>query len=203
MRRLVLASRNKGKIAELRELLIELPVEIVGLDAYPDLPEIEETGTTFLENAMIKAKAVAEYTGELSLADDSGLEVDALGGEPGVYSARYGQLGWNDRERYEYLLSKLQGIAAERLSARFHSTVALVDPVTGRLEVADGAVEGLIMDQPKGSQGFGYDPIFFLPGLGKTMAELPDSEKNSLSHRGRAIRKILPKIIECIVVNQR
>lgn len=196
MRRLVLASRNKGKIQELQQLLAGTPVEVVGLESYPDIPEIEETGTTFLENAIIKAKTVAKYTGELSLADDSGLEVDCLGGEPGVYSARYGGPGKNDRERYEYLIQKMKGVSSVNRQARFHCTVVLYDPRAERAEAADGIVEGVIVDEPRGSHGFGYDPIFYLPELRKTMAELLETEKNRFSHRARAMQKILPKIVE-------
>jgi XTP/dITP diphosphohydrolase len=192
MRRLVLATTNNGKVAELRELLKDLPYEVVGLPAYPGAPEVEETGATFAENAVLKAKAMAEYTGELTLADDSGLEVDALNGAPGVFSARYGQPGWNDRQRYEYLLAKLAGTPLPDRTARFRCAVALYDPASGRLEQADGAVEGLILEAPRGSNGFGYDPLFLVPELDLSMAELSPDRKNELSHRARAIQQILP-----------
>ena len=196
MRRLVLASRNKGKLQELRELLAGLPVEVTGLEAYPEAPEVVEDGATFAANALLKAKAIAAHTGELTLADDSGLEVDALNGEPGVFSARYGQPGWNDRQRYEYLLSRLNGVSVENRSARFRCAVALYDPKTDRLAQADGTVEGLITSEPRGTQGFGYDPIFYLPEYQQTMAELDSSRKNQLSHRSRALQRLIPRIKE-------
>lgn len=191
MPKLVLASTNKGKIEELRELLTDLPYELVGLTDYPGISEIEEDGNTFAENALIKARFVADHTGELTLADDSGLEVDALNGEPGVYSARYGQPGWSDRDRYLFLLERLQGVSLEERTARFRSALALVDPRNHRIEQVDGTVEGVILDSPRGEHGFGYDPVFFIPELGKTMAELTGEEKNRFSHRGRAVQKMI------------
>lgn len=194
MRKIVLASRNKGKIQEIRELLAGLPLEVTGLDAYPDAPEVAETGTTFLENALLKAKAIGEFTGQLSLADDSGLEVDCLHGEPGVYSARYGEPGWNDRRRYEYLLQNLAGIPGNERSARFRSVVAVYDPDSGKVITGEGKVEGMILTEPRGTNGFGYDPVFFIPDKGRAMAELSDMEKNAISHRGEAIRDIVSKL---------
>ncbi len=194
MRKLVLATTNKGKVAELRELLVDLPVEVRGLQDYPQAPAVAETGTTFAENAILKAKAVAAFTGELTLADDSGLEVDALNGEPGVYSARYGQPGWNDRQRFEYLLSKVTAIPEAQRTARFRCTVALYDPAGDQLELADGTVAGLIVTEPRGVNGFGYDPVFFLPEFQRTMAELPPEQKNRLSHRARAIAALIPQL---------
>jgi XTP/dITP diphosphohydrolase len=137
----------------------------------------------------------------MTLADDSGLEVDYLAGEPGVYSARYGEPGWNDRQRYEYLLSKLTGIPGSSRQARFRSVVVLYDPQTGGSEFTEGTVEGVIIDQPQGSNGFGYDPIFYLPEFQKTMAELPAPQKNVLSHRGRAVQKMIPLLQKMVKVN--
>lgn len=194
MRKIVLASRNKGKVQEIKELLAGLPLEVTGLEAYPGAPEVAETGKTFLENAILKAKAIAGFTHELSLADDSGLEVDSLNGEPGVYSARYGEPGWNDRQRYEYLLQNLANIPEHKRTARFRSVVAVYDPESDRLISGEGKVEGLILTEPKGTNGFGYDPVFFIPSKGRTMAELTDAEKNAISHRGVAIREIVPKL---------
>jgi XTP/dITP diphosphohydrolase len=193
LRRLVLATRNKGKVTELKELLADLAFEIVDLSYYSDLPEIIEDGGTFVDNAIIKAKAVAEYTGELSLADDSGLEVDLLNGEPGVYSARYGNPEWNDRERYQYLLKKLADYKDTRKTARFRCVMALYEPQSKQVEIAEGAVEGEIVE-PRGNHGFGYDPVFYIPELGKTMAELSEEEKNRISHRSRAIANLKPKL---------
>jgi XTP/dITP diphosphohydrolase len=194
LERLVLATTNKGKVREIRELLAGLPVDLVGLEAYPAIPPVEENGRSFRENAAIKARTVAAYTRELTLADDSGLEVDSLWGEPGIYSARYGVPGWTDRQRYEYLLHKLAGVAETERTARFRSAVALYDPKAERLETAEGTAAGVICDTPRGDNGFGYDPVFFLPELGKTMAELTDGQKNAFSHRGRAIAAIIPKL---------
>ncbi|HEY8464950.1 MAG TPA: XTP/dITP diphosphatase [Bacillota bacterium] len=194
MRRLVLATTNKGKIREYLKLLRGFAVEIVGLEQYPGLTPVAEIGHTFLENAVLKAKAVAEQTKELTLADDSGLEVDALGGEPGIYSARYGQPGWNDRQRYEYLLQRLQGVESGKRQARFRCVIALYDPAGSRLETAEGTVEGRIATAPQGEQGFGYDPVFYLPELGRTFAELPESQKNLLSHRALAVAALKEKL---------
>jgi XTP/dITP diphosphohydrolase len=194
LERIVLATTNKGKVREIRELLAGIPLEVVGLEVFPEIPPIEENGRTFLENAVIKAKTVAAYTRKLTLADDSGLEVDGLGGEPGIYSARYGKPGWTDRQRFEYLLNKLANVAADQRTARFRSAVAVYNPIAERLETAEGAVEGVIIDTPRGNNGFGYDPVFFLSELGKTMAELTEEQKNAISHRGRAISAIIPKL---------
>lgn len=190
--KLVLASTNKGKILEFREILADLPWKLVGLADFLGAPKIIEDGSTFAENALIKASTIAEYSGELTLADDSGLEVDALNGEPGVYSARYGQPGWNDRERYQFLLEKLRGIPVEKRTARFRCAVALFNPNNGKVSQVDGTVEGIILDEPRGANGFGYDPVFFIPELEKTMAELTAEEKNRFSHRARAVEKMKP-----------
>ena len=194
MRKLVLATTNKGKVAELKELLADLPVTVIGLDQYPNVPAVEETGTTFAENAILKARAIGEYTGQLTLADDSGLEVDALHGEPGVYSARYGGAGKDDRGRYEYLLGKLSTVPQEQRAARFRSVVAVFDPSNKQLELGDGAVEGMIIDEPRGNSGFGYDPVFLLPEYNQTMSEISTEHKNELSHRARAVTALLPKL---------
>lgn len=194
MRKLVLASGNKGKISELRELLIGLPVEVVGLDSYPQAPKVAETGQTFAENAKLKAAAIAKYSKELTLADDSGLEVDFLNGEPGVYSARYGEVGWNDRQRYEHLLENLNGVSEGLRTARFRSVVVVCDPLSNQWEQADGTVEGVILAQPRGSNGFGYDPVFYIPEYQLTMAELSADQKNGISHRARAVKRIIPQI---------
>lgn len=192
MPKLVLASTNKGKVVELKEILRGIPLEVVGLDGFPDAPQVAETGRTFMENAILKARTIGDFTGELTLADDSGLEVDALNGEPGIYSARYGQPGWSDRERYRFLLEKLRGIPSEQRTARFRCAVALYDPSTNRIEQAEGTVEGLIIDEPRGTNGFGYDPVFLIPEFGKTMAELSPEVKNRFSHRSRAVEKLIP-----------
>ncbi len=200
MRKLVLASRNKGKISELQEMLAAFSVEVVGVDSFPHAPEVEETGKTFRENAFLKARTIADFTHELTLADDSGLEVDYLNGEPGVYSARYCKPGWNDKQRYEYLLSKLKDVPENLRKARFRSVVVVYDPISGKSEYTEGSVEGVILTEPKGTNGFGYDPIFYLPEYQKTMAELLSDQKNAISHRGRAIQKMVPILQKMIQV---
>lgn len=192
MEKLVLASRNKGKLEEFSELLVDLPLEIVGVDEFPDVPEVEETGITFKENAILKATIVGEAIGKMVLADDSGLVVDALNGEPGVYSARYGKPEWDGRGRYLYLLEKLAEVPETQRMARFVSVLVLYDPLTKRMETVEGTVEGSITTVPVGENGFGYDPVFFVPEFGCTMAQLPFEVKNRISHRGRAIAKLRP-----------
>lgn len=192
MGKLVLASRNEGKLLEIRELLADWPVDVLSAAAFPDLPEVVEDGTTFEENAMLKAETVAQFTGMPALADDSGLEVDALGGAPGVYSARYGKAGWSDTERYTYLLEQLAGLPAAKRGARFVCAMGFYDPQSGTSKTARGVVEGVIITRPQGENGFGYDPVFFVPELNRTMAELTDAEKNRHSHRARAFRKLQP-----------
>ena len=197
MKRLVLATKNKGKVREIRELLQNLPLEIVGLEAYPDAPEVVETGVTFAENATLKAKIIAEFTGQMTLSDDSGLEVDVLNGAPGVYSARYGEPGWNDQERYQYLLEKMKDIPETQRTARFQAVIALYEPALGLLELAQGTIEGKIGTVPRGNNGFGYDPVFYLNDS-KTMAELSEVEKNQQSHRSRALERLKPRLSELL-----
>jgi XTP/dITP diphosphohydrolase len=182
----------------MRELLAGLSVIINGLADYPGLAPVAETGRTFVDNAVLKARTVGEATGELTLADDSGLEVDALNGAPGIYSARYGQPGWSSRQQYQYLLEQLALCGSPVRSARFRCAMALYDPVAAVLETAQGAVEGEIAAAPRGENGFGYDPVFYLPELGQTMAELPEDQKNRLSHRGRALVAIKPHILRLL-----
>jgi XTP/dITP diphosphohydrolase len=189
MRKLLVATHNQGKIREYRDLLADLPLSITWLDQEGVTQDVEETGTTFTENASLKARSYADLTGLWTWADDSGLEVDALGGQPGVYSARYGGPGLNDRDRYLRLLANL----AEQLaalpdaprSARFRCVVAIAAP-GGPIYTVEGAIEGVIVDEPRGEWGFGYDPVFFVPEQGLTMAELPPGVKNRISHRGLA-----------------
>jgi XTP/dITP diphosphohydrolase len=187
--RILLATRNSGKIAELRAMLSDLDLEVLSLDEVPEAPEVAEDGATFRDNALKKAKAVADATGLMTLADDSGLEVDALNGSPGVYSARYAGDHADDMANNTKLLSELEGVPADRRSARFRCVIVVYHP-SGRWIDLDGKCEGRIAGRPTGEQGFGYDPVFFLPGLGKTMAQLTPEEKNSLSHRGAAFKKL-------------
>ena len=193
MLHVLLATRNAGKLRELREMVAGSDLVWHGLEDYPDLSEPEETGATFAENAQLKARYYAEATGLCTLADDSGLEVDALGGAPGVHSARYAGLPRDDQANNRKLVAALAGVPAEQRQARFRCAIALVHDGQVVLE-ADGAVEGLIVDAPRGHNGFGYDPHFWLPDLERTMAELPADAKNSRSHRGQALRAILPRI---------
>ncbi|MGQ9632188.1 MAG: XTP/dITP diphosphatase [bacterium] len=187
MNRIVLATRNPGKLRELRELLGDLNVELLSLEDFPDVPDISEDSDDYAENALKKAKIVSYMTGLPAIADDSGLEVDALGGEPGVLSSRYfGPVG--DRERCCRLLKSMAGVPSEERAARFRCVVALADP-NGWSETASGVLEGFISEEIRGEGGFGYDPIFYLPQYGMTVAELPQSEKNRISHRGQALRK--------------
>lgn len=197
MPQLLLATNNAGKVAEFRQLLdgcgwqIVTPAEI-GLSI-----TVDETGQTYAENATLKAVAYASASGLTSLADDSGLEVDALDGRPGVLSARYAGADRTDAERAEALLTELRDVADERRTARFRCVIAIASG-EDRVELAEGTVEGRIVREPRGKSGFGYDPIFLLPERGLTMAELPAGEKHSVSHRGaaaRQARKLLEKLL--------
>jgi XTP/dITP diphosphohydrolase len=191
---IVIASGNRGKIEEFRGLLPPGVSISSATDLGIELPE--ETGSTFRENALLKARAVAAATGRLTIADDSGLEVDALGGDPGVHSARYAirfgrQSG--DSENIALLLRELSGVPSEHRTARFRSVVAIVRP-DGVEHTVEGVVEGKIIDRPRGTDGFGYDPLFVPNGDHRTMAELSLSEKNRISHRGRAYREAARRI---------
>lgn len=186
--KLLVATHNQGKVREYRALLADLPLEVTYLDAEGVTFEAEEMGHTFADNAIMKARAYAAHTGLLTWADDSGLEVDALGGAPGVLSARYGApAARSDADRYRLLLERLDGVLDERRSARFRCVVAIAWP-DGRVITADGACEGRIAHAPRGEHGFGYDPIFLVADCDyqQTMAELPPALKNQISHRGRA-----------------
>ena len=195
---IVLASRNRKKIEELRSLLSDLPLQVLSLTDFPDIPETPETGMTFAENAELKAKAAARATGRVALADDSGLEVDALGGQPGILSNRFAGPGATDRDKYMRILELLEGVPDEERTARFRAAVAIATP-EGETVLVEGTCEGRIAHEPHGENGFGYDPIFLLPQLGKTMAELPASEKNRISHRAKALqsaKKVLREMSE-------
>ncbi len=186
----VLATRNKGKIAELRALLAGLGPQVVGLAEFPDIGEIPETGTTFLENARSKARAVCQATGLVSLADDSGLCVDALDGAPGVYSARYSGENATDAANNAKLLAALADVPEARRTCRFVSVVVAVAP-DGRELAAEGLWEGRVTTSPAGQGGFGYDPLFFDPTAGLTAAELSPEAKNARSHRGKALANMV------------
>lgn len=188
--RLVLASKNKGKLRELETMLAGSSWELCSVADFPELPPVVEDGQTFRENAVKKALTVAEILKEWTLADDSGLEVDALGGAPGVYSARFAGEPGDDRKNNEKLLRLLAGVPSEQRTARFRCVLALASP-EGEVWTTERTCEGLIGLAPRGDQGFGYDPLFYLPELGVTMAELPEEKKNEISHRGKAMRDLL------------
>lgn len=197
----LLATRNPGKLREVRQLTVHLGWEWRSLGDFPDLPAVVEDGATFAENARRKALHYAAATGLPTLADDSGLEVACLGGAPGVHSARYAGEPRDDAANNRKLVQALAGIPLSRRTARFRCAMAFARPTRGDrqagaelLAEAEGAVEGLIQDEPRGSGGFGYDPHFLLPDRNRTMAELSPDEKNAISHRGRALRAILPRI---------
>ncbi|HEV8339253.1 MAG TPA: RdgB/HAM1 family non-canonical purine NTP pyrophosphatase [bacterium] len=184
---LVLATRNPGKVRELRALLGDLPLEVKSLLDFPDVPPPTEEGTTYAENAIAKAQAIASATGLVALADDSGLDVDALDGAPGPWSNRWLGEEASDADRNAALLERLREVAPERRTARFRAVVAIAHP-DGRVRTFDGAVEGRIADRPAGHEGFGYDPIFLVKGEGRTMAELGMATKNRISHRAKAVQ---------------
>ncbi|HSO51469.1 MAG TPA: RdgB/HAM1 family non-canonical purine NTP pyrophosphatase [Actinomycetes bacterium] len=193
--RLLLASANQGKLRELRTILDGLPVELVGLAqaGLGEPPEVEETGDTFLENALLKGRAYAAWSGLAAVADDSGLEVDALEGAPGVRSARYAGPGASDQANLDMLLAALTGVPPERRTARFRCAAVLVDPEVGEWH-AEAAWEGRLLDAPRGSGGFGYDPVFLPDGWELTSAEVDQATKDAASHRGQAFRALRPAI---------
>jgi XTP/dITP diphosphohydrolase len=191
-RQLLIATRNPGKVNEFSEMLGTIDVEWMSLDDIGIALEVEETGSTFEDNAVLKALAYAKETGLLTLADDSGLEVDALDGEPGVYTARYGGPGLSHIQRYEYLLSKLVHVPEEQRTARFRCAIALAGGRGTLYGTASGTCEGVIAFSPKGKGGFGYDPVFYLPERRMTMAQLTANEKHAISHRGKALKEIEP-----------
>ena len=195
LQRVLIATQNAGKVAEMRRLLCDIPAKFVGLDELASIEAPEENGATFLENATIKARYYAEHTGEIALADDSGLVVDALDGAPGVLSARYGGPGLTDADRTRHLLDQMRNVDYERRTARFQCAVVVYDPSDGgTLLHTKGTVEGSIAFAPRGSNGFGYDPVFVPEGHSLTTAEMSADAKDALSHRGRAVRAIAPKL---------
>ena len=183
----VLATRNQHKVQEIRALLADLPITFLSLSDFPDLPDVVEDGFTCEENALKKARETAIATSHWALADDTGLEVNALDGRPGVYAARYAGEHATYTDNCEKLLKELKDIPVEQRWARFLTVMALSDP-EGQTEVVQGELQGQITEQFYGSQGFGYDPVFYVPKAHKTLAEMPLAEKNELSHRGQALR---------------
>ena len=191
--RLVVATLNRAKGRELLELLGDVPWDLALLADTPGATLPEETGKTYADNALLKARAAARATGATALADDSGIEVDALDGEPGLHSARWGGHGLDDAGRNALLLERLRGVPPERRTARYRCVIAIVDP-GGRERVVEGTCEGVIAEAPRGDGGFGYDPLFFVPPFGRTFGEMDAARKHGVSHRGiaaRAARAIL------------
>jgi XTP/dITP diphosphohydrolase len=193
IREVVIASRNRGKIAEILQIFADLPFRLRTLADFPDAPEVEETGSTFAENARLKALAIARHAKCWALADDSGLEVDALGGRPGIRSARY---AGGDGANNEKVLRELEETPDAKRTARFRAAMALASPEGKVLAESEGAVEGLIARELRGSAGFGYDPLFLLPEFGQTMAELGLDIKNRISHRAVALRRLREKLTD-------
>lgn len=188
---ILVATHNRGKVSELSDILSDLAITWLTLEDVGVTFDVDETGETLEENAILKATTYAQETGLLTLADDSGLEVDALDGRPGVYTARFGQPSFTPEQRYQYLLSQMTDVPWEERTARFRCVVALATP-EGLLGTAEGRCEGHITFEPAGTGGFGYDPVFFVSEKGKTMAELPPAEKHAISHRGQAMARMAP-----------
>jgi XTP/dITP diphosphohydrolase len=192
-----LATRNRHKAQELASLLGDLGISIRTLDAFPQVPDVIEDGKTCEANAIKKARTVSRAIGLLAVADDTGLEVDALGGQPGVYAARYAGEHVTYEDNWRKLLRELSGVPHDRRTARFITVAAIASP-SGEVQIAEGQLQGVITEEPAGAQGFGYDPVFLVPELGKTLAELSPDEKNRISHRAKAfaeVREILGRQI--------
>jgi XTP/dITP diphosphohydrolase len=189
IRELVLATRNRNKVIELVALLGDLGIKIRTLDEFPDAPDVVEDGDTCEANAVKKARAIAESTGLPAVADDTGLEVDALGGRPGVYAARYAGEDATYEDNCRKLLRELTGVPREQRAARFLTVAAIALPSDG-IRVAQGTLEGVIAEEASGTLGFGYDPVFLIPELGKTLAQLSADQKNTISHRAKAFAKV-------------
>ncbi len=201
-KKLVLATRNRGKMEELKMVLTHLPLQIVSLLDYPDLPHVEETGQTFAENALLKAETICRLTGEMTLADDSGLEVDCLDGRPGVYSARFSGAGATDEANNARLLASLKDVPPARRGARFVCIMALALPGE-KARIVEGTCEGKIATNPRGSRGFGYDPLF-QPGEAEyTFAQMEAAAKNRISHRGQALEKVRVLLEELLFPERR
>ena len=189
-RRIVFATRNRGKLIELQQLMRPLRVEIVSISNHDNIPDVEETGATFAANAELKARAASEAIGLPAIADDSGLEVDALGGRPGLFSARYAGEGASDHDRNNKLLAELAGVPDAERTARYRCTIAYVDAGAEPL-IFEASCEGRILRDPLGKGGFGYDPLFFSFDLGMSMAEADEAAKNRISHRGKAMQQLV------------
>ena len=198
--KLVLATRNQGKITEFRRILDALApgeIDLIGVDQFPDLVDVDETGSTFEENSLLKARYTCHATGLPAIADDSGLCVDALNGDPGIFSARWAGTHGNDQANLEKVLDQLKDVPDEKRTARFMCVASLVLP-DGREQVAEGRFEGHILHAPVGENGFGYDPIFQPLGLSISSAQMSAEEKDLVSHRGKSLRSIAPHVIQLL-----
>ncbi len=189
-REIIIATHNPGKLREMQALLAPLGFKILSLKDFPDAPNVLEDGATFAENAAKKAKAVARMTARPAIADDSGLVVKALGGRPGVFTSRFAGERTSDRDKCKRLLEEMAGIPEEEREAAFVCAIAAAHP-RGEAEIVEGECRGRITSSPRGENGFGFDPVFFIPELGKTLAEIEPEVKNQVSHRGRALRKLI------------
>ncbi|GAB4164225.1 MAG: RdgB/HAM1 family non-canonical purine NTP pyrophosphatase [Candidatus Promineifilaceae bacterium] len=194
---LLVATHNRGKAAEFADMLAELAVDWLTLDDVGITFEVAETGATLAENAILKATAYARASGLLTLADDTGLFIDALGGEPGIYPARYGGLDLTPAQRWQLVLRRLAGTPWAARTARFRCVIALARPA-GVVGMVEGVCEGVIAGEAAGNHGFGYDPIFYVPALGRTLAEMMPAEKHQISHRGQAIRALAPLLRQAL-----
>ena len=199
MREVVVATNNRHKVEEISAILQGQPVRLIPLSDYPDAPELKEEGATYAENALHKALTVARFTGKWALADDTGLEVDALDGRPGLYSARFAGEGVTFADNKRKLLWLMESIPTEKRTALFRTVLALVSP-SGESQVVEGVLHGRIAEKERGAGGFGYDALFYLPELGKTYAELTADEKNRISHRARAVQKIRESLLKTVGV---
>ncbi|HQZ95061.1 MAG TPA: RdgB/HAM1 family non-canonical purine NTP pyrophosphatase [Pyrinomonadaceae bacterium] len=191
-RKLLIATNNQGKVAELQDLIADFPIELLSLADFPAVVEVDETGSTFAENAELKAAGYARQTSSFALADDSGLEVDALDGRPGVLSARYGGEATTFAEKISMLIDEMKAAESDERRARFVCSISIADTKGTILFTADGVCKGRIADSPRGAGGFGYDPLFIPDGFAQTFGELDRSTKQTISHRSRAFQQIIP-----------
>jgi XTP/dITP diphosphohydrolase len=197
--KVVMASRNEHKIDEMRRILdaAGLNLELVGIKEFPDLPDVDETGSTFAANALLKAREICAFTGLPAIADDSGLCVDALNGMPGIFSARWAGSHGDDRANLDLLLAQIRHIGPERRTAAFHCAAAIALP-NGDEQVVEGIMTGRVIDAPRGANGFGYDPIFIADGYQITTAQMDSADKDAISHRGRAIAALVPVVSQLL-----
>jgi XTP/dITP diphosphohydrolase len=201
VRELIVASSNKGKVREIKELLANLPFKVTSLLEYPQIPEIIEDGKTYRANALKKAREVARATGKMAMADDSGIEVRALGGAPGIYSSRFAGQGASEKARNKKLFAMLKGVPMPKRQARYRCVIALVDAKGRELGVVQGTCSGYVTTRDIGKNGFGFDPLFFLKRYNKTFGQLPPSLKAKISHRARALKKFRLLLRQVIAID--